>query len=113
MTNLKILLISALISIATVLSYADQATKTKTLLVFGAKWCQYCNVAKNDMNSHPQLSEIVKGYEIIELDVDKDKDIASGHNIKSLPTFIIFENGKETARHTGYRGPKDLIRFLK
>lgn len=113
MKNLKILLISTLISIATVLSYGDNLENKRTLLIFGAKWCKYCQVAKKDMESNIELSEMVKTYEIIELDMNKDKDVVDGHNVKSIPTFVIFEKGKEIKRHAGYRGPSDLIKFLK
>lgn len=112
MTTLKIILLS-LVLFSTAFIVKAQEKPQKTLLFFTAKWCQYCIIAKNDINNHEQLSEIIKNYEIIELDFNKDKDIIDGHNVKSLPTFIIYQDGKELSRHVGYRGPKDLIKFLK
>jgi thiol-disulfide isomerase/thioredoxin len=111
MNNSKVFLLSFLISCATLFCYAKDSTKT--LLFFSANWCKYCITAKNDLNSDPSLSEIIKQYDVIVLDFDKDKDIIDGHKIKSIPTFIVFQDGKELKRYNGYRGPSDLIKFLK
>ncbi len=111
MNNAKIFLLSFLISCATLFCYGND--QEKTLLIFGAKWCKYCILAKNDMQNDQNLSEKLKEYSIIELDYDKDKDIVDGHKIKTLPTFIIFQDGKEIKRYTGYRGPTDFLNFLK
>lgn len=108
----NVLIISTLISISSVLAFANNSKKT--LLIFSANWCQYCQVAKNDINTDPKLSEIVKNYEIVELDFDVDKDVVTGYNVKSIPTFIIHENGKELGRKVGYSGgSKSLYGFLK
>lgn len=111
MKNIQVLVLSFLISLATVLAYCNQPNKT--LLIFGASWCRYCVNAKNDMKNNSKLSEIIKQYEIIDIDNDKDHDIVKGHNVKTLPTFIIFQDGKELKRVSGYNGPKDLIKFLQ
>ncbi len=106
-----ILVLSVLISICCICSFAKD--QTKTLLIFSADWCKYCQVAKHDINKDPELSETIKNYEVILIDYDKDKDIVEGHNIKSIPSFIIFEGGKEKSRLVGYKGPKHLNNFLK
>lgn len=111
MKNSQIFLLSFLISCATLFCYGNESEKT--LLIFGANWCKYCISAKNDMQNDTKLSEKLKDYSIIEVDYDKDKDVVDGHKIKILPTFIIFEDGKEIKRYIGYRGPNDLSNFLK
>jgi thioredoxin-like negative regulator of GroEL len=50
---------------------------------------------------------------VVDIDFDVDKDIITGYNIKSIPTFIIFDDGKEISRKTGYKHPRELIKFLK
>ena len=107
---ISVLLISCLISMSTVFAYESQK---KTLLIFSADWCQYCQVAKNDINTNNKLSEVVKSYDIIELDHAVDKDAFTGYNIKTLPTFVIMQNGKEIGRITGYNGYKSLLNFLR
>jgi len=107
---ISILLISFLISISTVLAYDNQK---KTLLIFSASWCQYCQIAKNDIDTNNSLSEVIKKYDIIELDHAVDKEVFTGYNIKVLPTFVIMQNGREIGRSTGYNGYRSLYNFLK
>lgn len=107
---ISVLLISCLISISTVFAYESQQ---KTLLIFSADWCHYCKVAKNDINTNDKLIEVIKNYDIIELDHAVDKEVFTGYNIKVLPTFVIMQNGKEIGRSTGYNGYRSLCNFLK
>jgi hypothetical protein len=65
------------------------------------------------MTQDKNLSEIIKNYEIIELDYDVDKDVVGGYNIKVVPSFVIMHQGKELGRKTGYNGPSSLYNFLK
>lgn len=107
----SVLLISLLISMATV--FAVDNTKEKTLIIFSANWCKYCHIAKQDINNHRKLSEVIKNYTIVDVDFDVDKDIVRGYNIKSIPTFVVFEGGKEKGRLEGYKGPNSLLLLLK
>lgn len=105
-------LLTWIISVATV--YAYDNVKTKTLLIFSASWCQYCQIAKNDINTNPNLMETIKDYEVVVLDFDLDKDAISGYNIKSVPTFVILQDNREIRRQIGYKGGHEkLNRFLK
>ena len=106
-----IFLISWLISVQTCFAYTNE---NPTLLFFTASWCKYCQVAKNDLNTDPKLSEIIKNYDVVVLDLEVDKDLVAGYNIKTIPAFIIFKDGKEHKRQTGYSGgSRGLYKFLK
>jgi thiol-disulfide isomerase/thioredoxin len=107
----NILLLSSLISIASTLAFG--ADKNKTLIIFSADWCGACQKYKHDAINSIELSEVIKNYEIVDVDFDVDKDIVSGYNIKTIPAFVVFENTVETGRKIGYKNPRDLIRFLK
>lgn len=108
-----VFLISCLISISTIAAFSQEPKCKKVLIIFSADWCTYCHKAKKDMNEDKILSELIKEYEIIDVDFDIDKDITVGHDIKTIPAFIIFDEGKELRRKTGYRNSRDLINFLK
>ena len=112
MKNLvNVLLISLVISIASAFAFDNPS---KTLIVFSADWCKYCQVAKYDMNYDPKVRELLKNYEVIFVDYDVDKDMVEGYNIKSIPAFIILSNGGEQDRKVGYvGGARGLQRFLK
>lgn len=110
-TLVSVLLVSCLISIASVFAFDN--TNEKVLIIFSADWCHFCQVAKNDMHNDKQLSEVIKNYTIIDVDFDVDKDVVSGYNIKSIPAFVTFQGGKETGRQIGYNSPRQLVNFLK
>lgn len=109
---LTLLLLTWMISAATACAY-DNVTQ-RTLLIFSADWCKYCQIAKNDIDTDPYLVETIKQYEVIVLDYDLDKDAVAGYNIKTIPTFIVLENNKEIKRQVGYKGGhRKLEKFLK
>lgn len=110
MKNTNIYLLSFLISWASLFCYGQESEKT--LLIFTAKWCRYCTFAKNDLRNNDQLSQKIKNYTIIEIDYDKYKDIAKGHGVNTLPTFVIFQDEKELKRQTGYKDSQNLSQFL-
>lgn len=107
---LTLCLLTWMISVATVYAYDSSE---KTLLIFSAPWCKYCQIAKNDINTDKELSETIKNYEVIVVDYDMDKDMVEGYNIKTIPAFIILKNKKEVKRHIGYNGAKHLNQFIK
>jgi thioredoxin-related protein len=106
----SVLLISCLISMVSIFSYAGD--NKPTLIVFSADWCAYCQKAKNDINNDPELSNIVKNYYVVTADFDVDKDLVEGYNVKSIPTFVVI-NGNVVTKKVGYNGVKDLTKFLK
>jgi thioredoxin 1 len=90
------------------------AENEKVLLIFSATWCKYCKNAQNDMNFNDKtLSDLVKNYKIIDINIDHDKEITKGYGIKTIPAFVIYENGKEIKRQIGYKNSNQLINFLK
>jgi len=84
-------------------------TRMKTVYYFTADWCQPCK------RTRPIVEEInreqsIAGFQII--DVDDNLDLAKNFNIKSIPTFILFENGIEKNRITGSQTRDQLEGFI-
>lgn len=80
-------------------SYEEAVSKedAKVLVIFGAKWCKYCRVLKEDLKSLD-----LDGYTVCIVDVDARKDLARKHETRSLPTSVVIENNKEASRRAGY-----------
>ena len=67
------------------------------LMHFTANWCQPCKMMK------PMIESIVSDRDDIEyivVDVDENVETAQNYEIRSIPTFILF-NGEEAVRVTG------------
>lgn len=39
--------------------------------------------------------------EVVQLDVDRNKEAADAENIKGTPTFILYKDGRQVWRHEG------------
>ena len=48
----------------------------------------------------------------IKIDVDKHPEIAREYGVMTIPTIILFNNGKEVKRYTGFMSKDELIKFI-
>lgn len=83
--------------------------KDKAVVDFYATWCGPCRMFG------PVFEEVSKDedFNFVKLDVDKYSDIAREYGVMSIPTIILFENGKEVKRFTGFMTKDEFIKFLK
>ena len=68
----------------------------KTMKYFSATWCGPCKTFKPIMN---EISG--EGYSVQFIDIDQQQDLAAKHNVRSVPTTVIEENGVEVDRIIG------------
>lgn len=81
----------------------------KTVYYFTADWCQPCKKTKpivEDMNRDQSTA----GFQII--DVDDNPLLVNNFNIKSVPTFILFDEGIEKNRIIGGQTREQLEDFI-
>ena len=75
------------------------------LVDFTAAWCPPCRVMK------PVLAELAAERDdlrVVQLDVDADQRTAAEYGVLSMPTFILFRDGREVQRLVGARPRKRL-----
>ena len=76
---------------------------------FFANWCGPCKMLSPVVE---QLSEEIKDIKFLKVDVDLANEIAVEYGVMSIPTLIMFKDGKEVAKQIGLM-PKDaLIDFI-
>ena len=76
------------------------------LVYFFATWCGPCQMM------HPVLEELAGKVgdkaRIIKIDIDKNQQLSAVYNVRSVPTFMIFQNGEMKWRVSGDRPLQEL-----
>jgi len=77
---------------------------------FWAPWCAPCK------KMTPRMRQISRKYEgkvaFGKVNTQKERNIANRYNIMSIPTFILFKNGKEIANLTGVKSVGEIKKIL-
>tara|TARA_B100000212_G_C26978975_1_gene365809 strand:- start:51 stop:323 length:273 start_codon:yes stop_codon:yes gene_type:complete len=84
--------------------------KNGGILQFSASWCGPCKaLSKTFENNSDKLDSVKRHY----VDLDQHQDLATQHNVRSVPTLILFKDGKEVKRLIGNKSLEDLVEFIK
>lgn len=82
-----------------------------TLVDFDAPWCGPCRAQK------PIIEALKKNYQgkaaVKKINIDDNRDIALRLGIQSIPTIILFKEGREMNRFIGLQTTETLNRALK
>lgn len=81
-----------------------------TLIDFYADWCGPCRMLT------PVLDQVAKDMQgkvvVAKLDIDKNQKVAGTYQVTSVPTMILFKNGKEAGRLVGLRDAESIKKFI-
>lgn len=90
--------------------FREEIAKGLTLIDFFADWCGPCRMLAPVLE---EVAEVLEGQATIaKLDIDHYQEIAAEYQITSVPTMILFKDGKEAGRIIGLRDVKQLKEFI-
>lgn len=79
----------------------------KTVFYFTAEWCGPCK------KTRPVVENMKKeGFDFQMIDADYEQLLVKRFEVKSVPTFILFDDGKELNRMTGAKTREELENFI-
>ena len=86
-----------------------KAANGRVLIDFYAKWCGPCRMVL------PILDEIAAergDFLIGKINVEEESELAKAHGVFSIPTLMVFENGRLINRVSGARSKAQLLEML-
>ena len=88
------------------------ATLRKPILVdFWAGWCAPCK--KIDPSLDEIAAEMGGEIHVAKIDVDENGSLANRFNIRSIPTLILFKDGKMMDQLVGAAPKRQIVRMLE
>ena len=111
-----LLLLSIIFANSSVIPLTDENFEStikehnQTIVMFHAPWCGACK------QMEPFYSKIADTFKdkimFTSIDTDEQTDTSTTYNIESLPTTIIFKNGKEIRREVGSLNSNEIKMFI-
>ena len=94
------------------MTFNEMIQSDKPVLVdFFATWCGPCKTMA------PILTDVKKeigdSATIVKVDIDKNTQAANAYQVQSVPTLIVFKNGKPLWRQSGVVPKANLVNVLR
>jgi len=74
-------------------------SKIPVLVDFYASWCRPCMMMEHPLNN--LAAKMTDISTILKVDIEKYPYIANDYNVMSIPTFILFKDGKPVQKWQG------------
>lgn len=90
--------------------FNEEIKKEIVLVDFYATWCGPCRLLE------PVIETFAKEHEdvhVVKVDVDKFPNISREYTIMSIPTLLVFKDGKLANKHIGYLEKKQIEDLIK
>ncbi len=89
--------------------FENEISKGLVLVDFFATWCGPCRMMNSILQEYDEKNQDVT---VLKVDVDECENIARQFGIMSIPTVILFKDGKEIAKNIGFLQLDKLAVFV-
>ncbi|EDS08561.1 thioredoxin [[Clostridium] scindens ATCC 35704] len=84
--------------------------KEPVLVDFWATWCGPCQMVLPIIE---ELAGEVKDAKICKVNVDEQPELAKEYRVMSIPTLMVFRDGKPVKREVGAKSKAEILEMLK
>lgn len=92
-------------------NFKKATAKGIVLVDFWASWCMPCKMMTPVLNDLSE--EMGKRAMVAKVDVEKHQALSTQFGIRSIPTLILFKDGKEVSRFQGVKTKSFLLSKIK
>ena len=85
--------------------FEDEIKTGLKIVEFYAPWCGYCQKQEEVLK---EMDKVCVG----QVNTDEDAQIAIKYRVSAFPSFLIFKEGKEVDRSSGFKNKFDLMNFI-
>ena len=87
-------------------NFNDEINKGIVLVDFYADWCGPCKMMG-------QVLEKMEHVNILKVNADEFEDLSQEYGVMSIPTMILFKDGKEIAKKIGFVPQEELENWIE
>ena len=87
-------------------NFDNEIKNGEVLVDFYADWCGPCKALG-------EIIETLDDINILKINVDEHQDLAMQFGVMSIPTIILFEDGKQKKKNIGLMSKDDLENWIK
>lgn len=91
-------------------NFQQQTSKGLTLVDFWAAWCVPCKMMAPVLNDLAEDSRVK--VNVGKINIEEYGKAASKFAVRSIPTMILFNNGKEVKRFVGFKTKDFLVKEI-
>lgn len=91
-----------------IMNYTEAINSTPVVMVeFFATWCSHCQRMAPVID---KIKEQLTGkVDVYQFDIDKNSELADNEKVNTIPTFIIYRDGKPVWRQSGEMEEQALL----
>ena len=86
--------------------FSNIINEKDVLVDFYADWCGPCKMLA-------PILENIDSVDILKVNVDSFPDLAAKYGVMSIPTLILFENGKELKKEIGFKNLDEIKKMIE